>query len=95
MIHRELQIVKVLSFGGVDAYGQKNLAPEEREVEMFMRPYSQNIIPNPLYNEVEMVGLTRDRNITDKNEILVDNVKYKVLYTIDSRRWNTLLMRKV
>lgn len=94
MINRELTKATLLSFGTYDAYGQKKLNPDEREIEVMIKPYSQNVMfSNPIYNDAQFVAITK-ADITDANVIEIDGTQYKVLYVIRTHRWNTALMTK-
>ena len=87
MIMRELQSVSVISFTtGTDAYGQ---------IDMVVKPYSNTIVSDIRFNDVELIGLTTDQSISDKNQILIGSDTYNVLYVIPSHRCYQVLMKKV
>lgn len=97
MINREWRTVSVVSFtSGTDSYGQKRKGGSiNRNVEMVVKLYSQANINDVRYVEVTNIGLTKDNSITDKNQILIDNETYQVLYVIPSGKLTQILMKKV
>lgn len=97
MIQREKQIVKVVSFSDtVDEYGQKRQGiSTTRNVDMVCKVYNQKNVTNPKYVDVEMIGLTMDKNITDSNQIIINGDTFNILYIIPSTRQYQILMKKV
>lgn len=70
-----------------DAYGQKRQGAQTiRRVEMYCRIFSQVNIDNPKYVDIDVIGLTDDKNITDANQIVIDDDVYNVKYVIPSSR---------
>lgn len=97
MINREWQKVQVISFNdGIDAYGQKRRNGQtSREVEMVLKIYNQANVNTVNYVDVDMVGLTADKEITDANQIKIDEQLYNVKYSIPSGRLHQIFMKKV
>lgn len=98
MINREWQTVSVVSFtAGGDPYGQRRKTQEStRQVQMAIRIYNQQNVEDIRYNEVSDIGLTWDKEISDKNQIITaDGTHYDILYVIPSSRLYQVLMRKV
>lgn len=97
MINREMKSVLVVSFAtGTDAYGQPRKGQKtNREVQMMTKVYSQTNVDDIRFNDVTMIGLTKDNLITDENEVVIDGVPHAVLYVIPSNRYNQILMKKV
>ena len=89
--------VKVITFStGTDAYGQKRKNGEtSRDVEMVVKIYSQRNTADMRYVEVTNIGLTKDADITDANQIKIDEDTYNVLYVIPSGKLYQILMKKV
>lgn len=96
MINREMRPVSVVSFAsGTDAYGQKRKgAQTERTVQMVVKVYNQYNVDDIRYNDVTTIGLTADKDITDENRVIIDNVPYDVLYVIPSTRYQQILMKR-
>ena len=97
MINREMQSVTVVSFtSGTDEYGQKrNNGQTTRQVEMMVKVYTQNKVNDIRYVDVTNIGLTKDNNITDKNQIIISEDTFEVMYVIPSTRYNQILLKKV
>lgn len=96
MINREMRAVTVISYADtVDEYGQKRQGTStERTTDMVVKLYSQSNTSDVRYLDVEVIGLTKDKNITVQNRIKFDSVEYDVLYLIPSGRYTQVLMRK-
>lgn len=96
MINRELEKVTVISFeSGVDEYGQtRTQISGTKEVDMYIKTYSNQLIDNPKYNEIEYLALTKDKTITSANQIEYNNIKYDIIYVMPSARYNQLFLRK-
>ena len=97
MIQREWQDVQVLSYEDiVDEYGQKRQGtPTIRIVEMVCKIYSQTNVTDPRYVDVDLIGLTKDKDITDENVIVIGDEKYNVKYVIPSSRLYQILMTRI
>lgn len=97
MINRDKKIVKIVSYAsGKDEYGRpRKNGSTSREVEMFVTLYQQTNTQDIRYVEVTNLGLTKDNEINDTNQIIIDDQKYQVLYVIPSKRYNQILMKKV
>lgn len=98
MINREKQSVSVITFNdGTDTYGQRNKKgiDSTREVEMYIKVYRQGSVEDIRYTDVTDIGLTKDKLITDKNEIDDGINKYKILYVIPSSRYSQILMKRL
>lgn len=96
MIQRELKPYTVLSYAaGLDDYGQPRQGePTERTVEMVIKLYSNAIENNPLFNDVELIGITKDQTITDSNRIVVGAKTYDVVYVIPSGKYLQVFLRQ-
>lgn len=97
MINREWVKVSVISFtSGTDPYGQKRKNGESsREVEMVVKIYNQTNVDTVQYVDVDMIGLTKDKEITDANQIQIGEQRYNIKYVIPSGRLHQILMKKV
>lgn len=92
-----MQIVTVKSFPeGKDKYGQTKQGDfTTREVEMIVKVYSQSNTNDIRFIDVTNIGLTKDNNIADGNEIIIGKDTYSVIYTIPSGRLHQIFMKKV
>lgn len=95
MINREWQEATVLEYSpGIDARGQRRKTPSaERIIEIVPKIYSQTNVSDPRYVDVEIIGLTKDKDITTENRIQIGGNLYDVLYLIPSGRLTQVLMR--
>lgn len=94
---REWQTANLISFSsGIDEYG-KPLQEEvyRKEIEMIMTIYTENNVSDIRFIEATHLGLTAENGITEKNHIIIDNIEYKVLYVVPSRRYNQVFLKKV
>lgn len=97
MYIRDKRIVEVLTYTNErDSYGQKRQSvPTSREVEMDIKIFSQVNVSDVRYVDVDVIGLTYDKSITDANQIKFDDRVYDVKYVIPSSRLNQILMKRV
>ena len=97
MYIRDKRIVEVLTYTNErDSYGQKRQSkPTPREVEMDIKIFSQVNVSDVRYVDVDVIGLTYDKSITDANQIKFDDRVYDVKYVIPSSRLNQILMKRV
>ena len=96
MINREYKDVNVLTFTDeVDDYGQKRQGTSTvKDIKMVCKLYSNNSTNSPKYNDVEVLGITKDKTITDANQISIDGVVYNVLFIIPSGQYTQVMMKK-
>ena len=96
MINREWQKVKVVTFSDeLDKYGQKRQGEStEREIEMVVKIYTQSNVEDPKYVDVDMIGITKDKDITDANQIEIGDDRYNVKFIIPSGRYCQVFMSK-
>lgn len=88
--------VTVRSFvPGVDEWGQERKnGYVDRTVDMVVKIYSQNYVSDIRYNDVDLIGLTYDQDITDSNQIIINNLKYNILHVIPSGRILQVMMKR-
>ena len=93
MINRELVDATVETYGGYDEYGQQ-LAEKtaERNITVAIGYYTHSATDDIRYQDVKYYGLTKDRNITDKDYIIVGENKYKVMFVNPTTRWTQLYL---
>ena len=70
------------------------MPPTQRNVEMVCKVYSQMDVDNPKYNSIELLGITKDKDISTENEIKINNQIYVVKYVIPSGKYYQILMEK-
>ena len=96
MVNNEMKFVDVLTYSEtIDEYGQyRQDTPEVKQVQMVVKNYSRTNVDDPRYVDVTDIGLTYDKSITTKNQIRINNSLYDILFVIESRRLNQVLMKK-
>lgn len=62
---------------------------------MDIKIFSQVNVSDVRYVDVDVIGLTYDKSITDANQIKFDDRVYDVKYVIPSSRLNQILMKRV
>lgn len=96
MIQREWKDVEIITYTEEpDAYGQsKRTIYSTKTCEMVVKNYVTTNVSDIRYANVELIGLTKDFTIEDKNDIRIDNCLYNVLYVKPTSRLNQVFMRK-
>lgn len=96
MINREMRKVTVKSNSGEkNSYGQKIMNDKTRVVDMVVKVYRQTNISDIRYNDITNIGLTYEVGITDKDQIIIDNKTYNVIYVIPSGKLHQIFMKRV
>lgn len=96
MINREMRKVTVKSNSGEkNSYGQKIMNDNTRVVDMVVKVYRQTNISDIRYNDITNIGLTYEVGITDKDQIIIDNKTYNVIYVIPSGKLHQIFMKRV
>ena len=62
---------------------------------MVCKIYSQTNVTDPRYVDVDLIGLTKDKDITDDNVIIVGDEKFNIKYIIPSSRLYQILMKRI
>lgn len=79
-----------------DAYGQLQISDNPvGKVKMCINITSQIIQDNINYSNAQYLGLTYDRNITDKCVIFMNHTKLKVLYVNPKGRMVQVFMSEI
>ena len=93
MLNNEIKEATVVRYDGYDEYGQELAEPtSERKVMVAIGYYTHSATDDIRYQDVKYYGLTKDRNITDKDYILVGESKYKVMFVNPTTRWTQLYL---
>ena len=96
MINREMRKVTIKSNSGEkNSYGQKLGFDNPRVIDMVVKVYRQTNISDIRYNDITNIGLTYEVGITDKDQIIIDNKTYNVIYVIPSGKLHQIFMKKV
>lgn len=96
MINREWTNATILSYTqNKDAYGQRTISNQSRDIEIVLRLYQHNMVSDIRYNDATHLALTADKQVNDSDEVVVDGKTYKVIYVIPSPRLNTLIMKVI
>lgn len=94
MINREWVNATVLSYTqSKDAYGQRTVGNESRDIEVVLRLFQNNMVADVRYNDATHLALTADKEVNDSDELVVNGKTYKVMYVVPSPRLNTLIMK--
>lgn len=96
MFNSNMRTYDYFTFGDLDSYGQPKLSEKAvGSVKMAIYTTSQSVQDNILYTNASYMGLTHDKNISDKWVIQYGNTKLKVLYVNPSGRLYQVFMAKV
>ena len=97
MINNEMISVVVKEFvTGTDSYGQtRQGTAAERNVDMMLKLYDHSNTSDVRYVNVEMIGLTSDKTITDKNVIVAAAQTYSVLFVNNAGRLAQIFLKEV
>lgn len=92
----KMQKANLISFSiGTDKYGQtRTNISSKREIEIDIRLKNATENQNINFVDFQYVGLTKDKNISCKDQIITDTDKYNVVYVIPSHRYYTILLNK-
>lgn len=97
MINNEMISVVVKEYvTGTDSYGQtRQGTAAERNVDMMLKLYNHSNTSDVRYVDVEMIGLTSDKTITDKNVIIAAAQTYSVLFVNNAGRLAQVFLKEV
>lgn len=62
---------------------------------MYLEIFSQKNTNDMRYVDVDMIGLTKDQDITNSDTIEYKDSQYQVLYVIPSSRYNQILLKQI
>ena len=93
----KMQKANLISFSiGTKKYGQTRTdIGSKREIEIDIRLKNAAENQNINFVDFQYVGLTKDKNISCKDQIITDTDKYNVVYVIPSHRYYTILLNKI
>lgn len=94
MYNNEKQTVQVLTYTNeLDDYGiSRTDTPTTRDIEMYVKVYSQTNVENPKYVDIELIGLTEDNDLSTDNQLVVGGHTYNIKFITPSRRLNQVFM---
>ena len=93
MINREMVKATVNTYGGFDSYGQELAELQStREIEVAIGIYTHTATSDIRYQDVSYFALTKDREITDKDTLVIGDKTYKVMYVNPTTRWTQLYL---
>ena len=94
MINRELKDATVVTYGGVDEYGQMMTTPTaSRTISMTFGMYQHTPTQDIRFQDVKYVGLTSDREISDKDSVIIEGKEYKVSFVNPFGRMTQVFMQ--
>ena len=93
-LNREFEPIVVKTYtSGVDEYGAiRQKGSTTRTVEMVVKINNQSNVQDPRYIDCTLVGITKDKSITDANTVMYQGKEYNIKYIIPSPKYLTLLM---
>lgn len=95
MINREFRKAILTTYDGMDAYGQMLTEPtDEREIEVTFGLYTHGETADVRYQEATHYGLTREKEVTDKQTLTIDGDEYKILFVNAFGRLTQVFLRK-
>ena len=96
-ITRELQRATLKDYGlSVDDYGQLEQGiPTQRYIDVTVKIYSQQNVQDPRYVDVELIGLTQDKDVTPGEVLTLASGDYRVKYVVPTGRWTELMLAKL
>lgn len=96
MVCNEAIKVNVNSYSEIpDALGQiKKTITESREIEMYIKVFTQINVNDPRYIDADYIGLTEDKMITENNTISFGGKTYNVVQLVPTRRYTKVLLKK-
>lgn len=85
------------TYGDKDGYGQPVLSPQPMgKIKLNINTISQDLSTNSLYNSASYIGLTLDKNVSDKYVIICDdNQRLKVKYVNPKGRFKQIFMELI
>lgn len=96
MINSNMRSYDFYTIGDLDEYGQQRISTEKQgSIKMSISISSQRVQDNILYKGCEFIGLTHDKNVTDKYVIQYGDMRLKVLYINASGRFTQVFMARV
>ena len=96
-ITRELQSATLKAYGtNVDAYGQlEQGTPTTRTIDVAVKIFSQMNVQDPRYVDVELIGLTKDKDIVPGEVLSLAQGNYRIKYVVPTGRWTELMLVKL
>ena len=92
MINRELKEATLISYNGIDEYGQMLTTPSGTEkITMTLHIFSHSQTEDIRYNQVSHYGLTRN-DVNDSQSVMVDGKEYKILFVNPHKRINEVFL---
>lgn len=97
MINADMRDYNYYLYENKNAYGQETLSKDIKgTVKMVIHTSNKSITGEVEYSGGDYIGLTRDKEISDKYVIQYGDDKLKVLYTVSCPKHLTqVMMRKV
>ena len=93
MINREIVKATVNTYGGIDEYGQELAEIQStREIEVTIGIYTHTATSDIRYQDVSYFGLTKDKEVTDRDILVIGDKEYKVLFVNPTSRWTQLYL---
>lgn len=93
MINTNMREYDYYTYGDLNGYGQPALSEEVKgKIKMSVFVSSQSVQDNINYKNAQLVGLTHNKDVSDKYVIDIKGVKYKVLYVNPQGKYNQVFL---
>jgi len=89
-----IYVTKLTYTNTLDEYGQKRQeVPVQSDLKVIWKLYNQVNVNNPTFVDIDVICLTKDDSVTNKNQIVKDNEIYNVMQIIPGK-YNQLFLKK-
>lgn len=96
MINADMRDYNYYLYGEEDDYGQLQTPDKVAgTIKMSIDTVVQRIQDSVIYNKAEFIGLTHDKNVSDKYIIQYGDMKLKVLYVNPKGRFRQVYMARM
>lgn len=95
MVNPDMKLYDYFTYGEDDSYGQPALSQEvQGQVKMAIYNTTQAVQQNINYSGATYVGMTHDKNVSDKYVVQYGDTKLKVLY-VSPGRFKAVYMEEI
>jgi hypothetical protein len=99
MINADMRLYNYFTIGEADGYGQPQLpakdATPKGQIKMAINITSQSVQDNVNYKDCQYVGLTHNKDISDKHLIEYNGKRLKVLYVNPKGRLTQVFLKEL
>ena len=96
MINNRMRTYDYYQLEGMNNYNQPMISEEVKgSIKMALYPTTNTILDNPLYKNVEYIGITHDTKVDDTYIIVNGKERLKVLYTNKNTHLNYVYLSRM